>query len=56
MYRAKVNFSGIVSMTMDEVREISDPSIVADLLRAGYIEEIKVEKPEKKPATRKKKK
>ncbi len=54
MYRAKVTFSGIVSMTMDEVRNISDPSIVADLLRAGYIE--KVEKPEsKKPAKKKKK-
>lgn len=42
--KALISFSGKVSMTMDEVREISDQSIVKDLLRAGYIEEVKSEK------------
>lgn len=40
-YRALVSFSGLISMAMDEVREISDKSIVNDLLEAGYIEELK---------------
>lgn len=41
LYKAKVSFAGKVSMTMGEVREISDPSIVEDLLKAKYIEEVK---------------
>lgn len=40
-YKALVSFTGKVSMTMDEVREISDKSVAKDLLQAGYIEEIK---------------
>lgn len=39
-YRAKVNFSGTVSMCVGEVRDIADESIAKDLIRAGYIEEI----------------
>ena len=40
-YKAKVNFSGIkVSMCVGEVKTIAD-DIAKDLLRAGYIEEIK---------------
>lgn len=41
LYKAKVSFTGKVSMTMGEVREISDPSIVKDLLKARYIEPVK---------------
>ena len=41
MYRAKVNFSGVVSMNVGEVQDIADVTIAKDLLRAGYIEEIK---------------
>lgn len=41
LYKALVSFSGKVSMTMDEVREISDQSIAKDLLHAGLIEEVK---------------
>ena len=48
LYRAKVSFSGIVSMTMGEVKEITDSSIVKDLLSAGYIEEVKTEKKTRK--------
>lgn len=44
MYKALISFSGIVSMTMGEVREISDLSIVKDLTEAGYIEPVKEEK------------
>lgn len=40
-YRALVSFSGLISMAMGEVREISDEAIVIDLLNAGYIEELK---------------
>lgn len=41
IYRALVSFSGKLSMAMGEVREISNKSIVDDLLKAGYIEELK---------------
>lgn len=36
-YRALVSFSGVISMAEGEVREIEDPTIVNDLLKAGYI-------------------
>lgn len=41
VYRALVSFSGKITMAMGESREITDKSIVKDLLRAGYIEELK---------------
>lgn len=41
MHRALKSFSGIISMHEGEVREIDDAELVADLLRAGYIEEVK---------------
>jgi len=40
-YRAKVSFSGIISMAAGQVAEIADPAIAKDLLKAGYIEEVK---------------
>lgn len=46
MYKALVSFSGLISMMEGEIREISDPSIAEDLVRAGYVE--KVEKKGKK--------
>lgn len=52
MYKAKVSFSGIISMAEGEVRDINDATIVKDLLKAGYIEEIK---PADKGATTKSK-
>jgi len=45
-YKAKVGFSGRVSMSKGEVKEINDEYIVKDLLKAGYIEPI--EKPKTK--------
>lgn len=41
MYKAKVSFSGVVSMHVGEVKDISDVNIAKDLLKAGYIEEVK---------------
>ena len=41
MHKALKSFSGAISMCEGETREIKDAAIVADLLRAGYIEEVK---------------
>lgn len=41
MYRAKVNFSGVVSMNVGEVADIADVNIAKDLIKAGYIVEVK---------------
>ena len=40
MYKALVSFTGLESMVVGEVKEISDKAIAQDLLDAGYIEEI----------------
>ena len=40
-YKAKISFSGLVSMHAGEVRNIADVNIAKDLLKAGYIEEVK---------------
>lgn len=48
-YKALVSFSGVISMAAGDVREIADPAIVADLTRAGYIQEMQ---PAKKPTQR----
>ena len=54
MYRAVTSFSGVISMAMGEVREISDPLIAEDLLKAGYIMEFE-QKKETKPKAKPKK-
>lgn len=48
MYKALVSFSGIISMTAGEVKEITNKEVIKDLLNAGYIEEIKTAKEVKK--------
>ncbi len=48
LYKAKISFTGLISMAKGEVREISDSSIVRDLLNAGYIEENTKSKPKRK--------
>ena len=40
-YKAKVSFSGAISMAAGEVKPITDADVAKDLLKAGYIEEIK---------------
>lgn len=49
MYKALVSFSGLISMAMGEVRDIPDKSVVKDLLKAGYIMELKADKPKGEP-------
>lgn len=41
MHKALKSFSGAISMYEGETREIEDAEIVADLTKAGYIEEFK---------------
>ena len=53
MYKALVSFSGIISMAKNEVREIKDKEIINDLLKAGYIEEVKPTKKEEAKPTKK---
>ena len=48
MYRAKISFVGKVVGVKGHNIEINDKNIVTDLLKAGYIEEIK-DKPTTKP-------
>lgn len=45
-YKAIISFTGLVSMAEGEVREIPDTTIANDLLKAGYIEEVKKKKKE----------
>ena len=60
LVRAKVNFSGAVSMSAGDVRDIKDQYILNDLIKAGYIEpEVQeaeiVDKSAKRPVQKKKK-
>lgn len=62
LYKALVSFTGLISMSEGESREISDSSLANDLLKAGYIEMVKdvishnvTEKKEKSPRGGKKK-
>ena len=41
MYKALKSFSGAISMAEGDTKDISNPNIVKDLVKAGYIEEIK---------------
>lgn len=41
MHKALKSFSGTISMCEGETREIKNADVVADLMRAGYIEEVK---------------
>lgn len=46
--KALNTFVGAISMTTGEVREIKDLAVVEDLIRVGYVEEVKDEKEKKK--------
>lgn len=54
MYKALKSFSGAVSMAEGEVKDISDPIVVKDLVKAGYIEEVKPASKEKKKTAKEK--
>ena len=54
--KAKVSFSGIISMGKGQVKDIADEAIIKDLLKAGYVEEVKdPAKEEQEPKTKAKK-
>ena len=38
LVRARKNFSGIISMSANEIRDIETKELINDLLNAGYIE------------------
>jgi hypothetical protein len=42
--KAKVSFSGLISMHEGEEREIENKVIYEDLLNAGYVDEVKSKK------------
>jgi len=42
--KALVSFAGDVSMALNEIRDIKEKKILEDLLRAGYVEEVKSKK------------
>lgn len=50
MYKALISFSGLVSMAEGDVRDIANKEVVKDLLKAGYIEEVKDKSAKKKTA------
>lgn len=53
MYKAKISFSGLISMGKGEVREIKDKDLIKDLLNADYIEKVEEEKPKKETKSKK---
>ena len=46
--KAKTSFCGALTMSKGETREYSDQAVLADLLKARYIEEVVTEPVEKK--------
>ena len=47
-YKATKSFTGKISMAVGEVRDIPDKTLAKELLRAGYIIEMKADKPVKR--------
>lgn len=47
-YRALVSFTGTISMATGGVREISDSALANNLIKCGYVEEVKEKAAEKK--------
>lgn len=46
--KALVNFSGLISMRKGEIREIKDKEIYSDLIKVGYVEQVKEQKSSRK--------
>lgn len=45
---AITSFCGVLSMAKGEVREYSDEAVLADLISAGYIKEVRADPDQKK--------
>lgn len=41
MYKVLISFCGSICATAGDVVEITDPAVAEDLLKAGYIEQVK---------------
>lgn len=54
--KALISFAGSISMYAGEERECNDKVMLSDLLKAGYIEEVKAEKSGKNESKRNKNK
>lgn len=39
-YEALVSFTGVITMSKGEVRELTDPLVIKDLLQAKYIKKV----------------
>ena len=52
LYKAKVSFSGLITMYKGETKELTNEEIIKDLLKAKYIE-VKETKATKKKTTKK---
>lgn len=52
LYKALISFSGLLSMSEGEVKEILNQEIIDDLLGAKYIEPV-VDKKDNKPGRKK---
>lgn len=50
--KALVNFSGLISMRKGEIREIKDKGIYLDLIKVGYVEQVKEQKSSRKKVIR----
>lgn len=55
-YRALTSFSGLISMSTGEIRDIKDAALAKDLLKIGYIEEYNPEQISEKNTSNKKRK
>lgn len=53
-FKALKSFSGVISMSLGEIKEIGDEKIAEDLIKAGYIEKTEI-KPKQKVKTKSKK-
>lgn len=50
LYKATTSFTGLITMAKGQVRDISDKALAKDLLKAGYLEEVKTKTPKKEAA------
>ena len=51
--KALKSFCGTLTMAQGDVREYSDETVLSDLLKAGYIEEVPAEQTSRRKAVKK---
>lgn len=45
--RSAISFTGVISMRKDEERDVTDKKVLNDLLKCGYVVEVKEKKTRK---------